>query len=608
MSKLDIDNKGNVVIFNAGKDSDVSFLLEEFFDNSRDKLKEDIEICQDTPKKNLLIQFAEKYDNGELDFISDYWQNDETLQHNSTSQSFEFGFNRDGTGEFTAHDITAVHSGFWYAADNIDKEIKNIVRCKHNYEGFVIASERIDTVISILKVAPNFESAIRGIQDLGLTRAQAEAVMSSRLDKLTSYDTKYLQNRIACCEKLGIVLKGIHTFSENESGIAFYAAQLRKSPMFQLSLSSKELFHSNFLYWISQFSREMFKKVIKELFISAGNTPVFEWPENFDVKREYNNFDLCVIDGTNNKILLVIENKVKSIPSYSQLNEYNNKSNGADHLLLSLSTEFPRRDEMRNELKWTIANYEMLSAILKKVIKDDEYVLDSYQTGIIRDYAGFIKNLHDIQDRWEVGLNNSFNDRFYDAELETLRINDLKQKHRFSIICSSLYEKLNKELDSEIVWGSSRDDIFNGSHKPQHRKVFIGWGMTRAQGLLEIKMLVEENVILLVQIQGDQYRHCVELNNGSSAEENWSVYSQDPLTAWFINNSEYNKVFCPFKNSPIPLDIRPDTTRRNKCYNKYGNCFLYKSIGIPCDTTIKEVFDMIVFDCRNILDKLIQKS
>ncbi len=301
MSKLDIDNKGNVVIFNAGKDSDVSFLLEDFFDNSLDKLNEDIEICQDTPKKNLLIQFAEKYENGELDFISDYWQNDETLQHNSTNQSLEFGFNRDGTGEFTAHDITAVHSGFWYAADNIDKEIKNIVRYKHNYEGFVIASERIDTVISILKAAPNFESAIRGIQDLGLTRAQAEAVMSSRLDKLTSYDTKYLQNRIACCEKLGVVLKGIHTFSENESGIAFYAAQLRKSPMFQLSLSSKELFHSNFLYWISQFNIEMYKYVIKQLFENAGESlHLEEWYDSFKVKREYNHYDLCVTNEDGN--------------------------------------------------------------------------------------------------------------------------------------------------------------------------------------------------------------------------------------------------------------------------------------------------------------------
>lgn len=604
MSRLDIDNKGNIVIFNEEKVTGVSFLLEDFFDNSLDKLKEDIEICQDTPKKNLLIQFAEKYENGELDFISDYWQNDETLQHNSTSQSFEFGFNRDGTGEFTAHDITAVHSGFWYAADNIDKEIKNIVRYKYNYEGFVTASERIDTVISILKGAPDFDSATSGIQALGLTRAQAEAVMSSRLDKLTSYDTKYLQNRIACCEKLGVVLKRIQTFNENESGIAFYAAQLRKSPMFQLSLSSKELFHSNFLYWISQVSREMFKKVIKGLFISAGNTPVFEWPENFDVKREYNNFDLCVIDGTNNKILLVIENKVKSIPSYSQLEGYYKISKDANHLLLSLSTTFPNRDKIL-ELSWDIADYGMLSDILNDCISTNRFNLNSYHTAIISDYANFVSKLHKLQELWQIKMDETFIPK---EHLYGLRINDLQEKHRFSNLYALLKQQFEERLPNiKIIEDSTRKEIFTKSHKPRDRKIFLGWGMTRAQGLLEAKILVEENVVLLVQIQGNQYRHCVELRNKRNADENWDIYSnKNTLTAWFISTANSNAPFRAFDNSP--LDIRPDTTRHDKLFNQYGNEFLYKSISIPTEATVKEVIEMLIYDCGNILNHINQKS
>lgn len=202
MSKLDIDNKGNIVIFNEEKDTGVSFLLEDFFDNSLDKLKEDIEICQDTPKKNQLIQFAEKYENGELDFISDYWQNDETLEHNSTSQSFEFGFNRDGTGEFTAHDITAVHSGFWYAADNIDKEIENINRYKHNYEGYKIAADKIDIIIPLIKDATTYDSALNGLKELGMTQTQSEALMSLNINTLAAYEVNQLQIRIEICDNL----------------------------------------------------------------------------------------------------------------------------------------------------------------------------------------------------------------------------------------------------------------------------------------------------------------------------------------------------------------------------------------------------------------------
>lgn len=36
-------------------------------------------------------------------------------------------------------------------------------------------------------------------------------------------------------------------------------SELEESPMFQLSLSSKELFHSNFLYWIWKFKAAAFK-------------------------------------------------------------------------------------------------------------------------------------------------------------------------------------------------------------------------------------------------------------------------------------------------------------------------------------------------------------
>lgn len=109
---------------------------------------------------------------------------------------------------------------------------------------------------------------------------------------------------------------------------ASIVTKLRKSPMFQLSLSSKELFHSNFLYWIWQVSPTMFQYMISQLFMKAGR-PIDheEWPEYYEVHREYNNFDLCVISKNDEsdkqgKVRLVVENKVKSIPRLSQLKEY----------------------------------------------------------------------------------------------------------------------------------------------------------------------------------------------------------------------------------------------------------------------------------------------
>ena len=112
-------------------------------------------------------------------------------------------------------------------------------------------------------------------------------------------------------------------------------AYLKTSPMFKLSLSSKELFHSNFLEWLSNVDQEAFKGLILDM---AGIEEDYEWPNVWRVKREYNNFDLCVVaynqdqyknkederidDDDDFRILFVIENKVKSIPYKEQLERY----------------------------------------------------------------------------------------------------------------------------------------------------------------------------------------------------------------------------------------------------------------------------------------------
>lgn len=126
---------------------------------------------------------------------------------------------------------------------------------------------------------------------------------------------------------------------------------LKTSPMFNLSLSSNELFHSNFLYWIWKADQETFKSIINKL---IGENDYWEknWGnKNIEVRREYKNFDLSIVEvcsntddskkdsntteyktqedqgdyNTDGLILFVLENKVKSIPYAQQLLKYNNK-------------------------------------------------------------------------------------------------------------------------------------------------------------------------------------------------------------------------------------------------------------------------------------------
>ena len=162
---------------------------------------------------------------------------------------------------------------------------------------------------------------------------------------------------------------------------------LKTSPMFNLSLSSKELFHSNFLYWIWKLNPNAFKCLIAELLNVSPDS--LKWENEWEVVREYNSFDLgvkyCDTESNNEEtgarkirygdVLLVIENKVKSIPYKAQLKKYVDKVNelygkrrkgdagNVRYILLTLPTHFPNAPkEISSEGKnYTIDNWEIVT-------------------------------------------------------------------------------------------------------------------------------------------------------------------------------------------------------------------------------------------------------
>lgn len=149
--------------------------------------------------------------------------------------------------------------------------------------------------------------------------------------------------------------------------------RLKSSTMFHMSLGSKELFHSNFLHWISLVNWSVFLEIMHKL----ADTTEFWWerendndgkpyhPDNKNIKvlREHRKFDLSiylldsekevkeVLGDSNNDMeedndptmeithdnngkrkvqkwipVLVLENKMKSLPYKAQLEEYTQKA------------------------------------------------------------------------------------------------------------------------------------------------------------------------------------------------------------------------------------------------------------------------------------------
>ena len=109
--------------------------------------------------------------------------------------------------------------------------------------------------------------------------------------------------------------------------------KLKDSPLYNLSMANKELFHSNFLAWFGNIYKIEFNWLINQL-LGAGS-----WPDeiqDYSIVREYKHFDICIKDSCDNPRIL-IENKVKSVPTKEQLDRYRSEVNEDSCILILLT-------------------------------------------------------------------------------------------------------------------------------------------------------------------------------------------------------------------------------------------------------------------------------
>lgn len=244
---------------------------------------------------------------------------------------------------------------------------------------------------------------------------------------------------------------------------------LKTSPMFNLSLSSKELFHSNFLYWIWKLDPNAFKSLMATLL--EDDIKNLDWGDKWEVVREYNSFDLCVKHCDTSKkvygetkivsgnVLLVIENKVKSIPYKEQLDRYVNKvkelygltkvdnneftyhnttydlnkaesNNGPEtvknmrkrycdynkvrYMLLTLADKLPNKKDVEKDEIWKIIQYgnyieklkretvenRAFSKTISKFLKNNQIISKTYIKENIKDYIVFAEHLVNLYEIW----------------------------------------------------------------------------------------------------------------------------------------------------------------------------------------------------------------
>ncbi|MDE6277017.1 MAG: hypothetical protein K2M06_02815 [Muribaculaceae bacterium] len=142
--------------------------------------------------------------------------------------------------------------------------------------------------------------------------------------------------------------------------------------------------------------------------------------------------------------------------------------------------------------------------------------------------------------------------------------------------------------------------------------VFVNSGMTNSQGLLEIKVKVDSDTAILIQLQGRQYRRCVERKIGTLMENyKWLRECADKrIRDLFLYDGESIRPIRPYppglckNDSPFRKHASSNENRLNG-FCKFGNRFIYQYVRIDENVKIGTIIKAVVQDViyfRSILE------
>ena len=358
---------------------------------------------------------------------------------------------------------------------------------------------------------------------------------------------------------------------DNSAKITIEALKkLKTSTLFNLSLGSKELFHSNFLGWLAEnYSLEVgaaFSKFIKN---KSNKLKLNE--------REKENIDLTFI--YENEEILIIENKVKSLPTISQLQKYSkNHNSNKNYLLLSLyKPEFIDENNqviINDTIKWNFLSYKELAINIKNIKPKTDY--DKF---IIDDYICFIQNLSLLESSiiidWEKDIFNFCIGDEIDPEINfrTLRIHDFYLKHKYNQIQSKIIEEIKKQYIKE----ENSNLIVDGEWLDGNEgECFFENGFTRSQGLVGFKYIVKKvkyqsPLVLGLQLQGNSLRLIVECPDGQVALRTAKELKDKGV--WF----NFKKLYKYQDNVEVKGNGQKDNCKE---FASFSGKFYYKYVNI----------------------------
>lgn len=376
---------------------------------------------------------------------------------------------------------------------------------------------------------------------------------------------------------------------------------LEKSPIYAMSLGSKELFHSNFWAWLMKTDSK---------FISIFFEGITEYKA---IKREEKNRDITI--HTNDGIY-IIENKIKSLPYVEQLAkyqiaagknfkggviaalkepnfdcdaEYNVTVNKNKHNVKVVKNKNKNKysfviDGTRSDKVWRFLSYTDIVSDIENIVSDIEKNnrnFDDSKTYIIGEYVRVTRGINDI-------ITQKIDESKDVFSLECPELHDLKdiyKKYKMSHFNEYLRGYLKKNLENysglQIVQDYSHDAnlsiFYEGEQEPGIRKR-VG-----------------------IQIEGKQYRRYAEFLGGNKRIEFEKYKEQN----WFVN------IENGYLNYGQGIE-RKTGMRRDRCqYN--GGIFVYQYWKLDdettkYETTKYETLARVIKDDMKIAKDLIERD
>ena len=310
---------------------------------------------------------------------------------------------------------------------------------------------------------------------------------------------------------------------------------LNANPMFRLSMSSLELFHSNFLEWLFDLDHKAFLECFS---LTVSN------PTACTIEREYHLGTTKLATGKNKQwvtdiavfengnLILIIENKIKSTPSKGQLLNQSTLAGGdCKKVLLSL-------------FEYSGARHYFIPVLYKDLIGEirKNYALHSQFVPYIQDYCDMLERLQLIIDADSVvqdaSRKNSTKTKFFtfhkdSPNLETCGIMDAFRKYQAA--------SLADEFENRFIAKNTTGLTMTCEHS-----------LNNKHACATIAYKLNDRLNVGVQIEHDQLRIFFEDKNKKFNELAVDTYWNNwfaPLTPQGKSNQKGGPNYCSYNMS-----------------------------------------------------------